>query len=480
MKRKNTVSRLGKLLIVLLVLSLYSCAEPKDSLNTPTTLTTPTTEKRSVYYGGVVVNSDTGQPIANAEVVLTISGEIPVSKYTDDRGVFKFFIPEDLPFLNEGDIGTGRLKVVVEGYEVSDENVVVSADNPATDKQVQLIQYKTPTPSPTPPGIVTYDVPPQPHELYLSQGGSIKRPEDMLTSVTIRQATKIGTWYLNHRVRRVSISEDGTMLAAGLYRPKISPHGLIYLWRIDEAERPQEIAHEIGGVDGLDFSTDGNYLAWSTWAYEVGAYDTGNRVRVLGVSGQSGSHSLAFVPNTYSIAVGFGGWVEIYTLNQVETSSLLNGVGTVTGIAFSSDGKYMAVASNDSGTITLIERSTGRLQEYDLGVRSRGISFSHNNKLIAAGGDDGTIKIWDRKTGDVVFETQVGGYISDVAFSFDGSMLAASTTQGEIMFFDIEQQIFIFALRESHPINSIAFSADGALLISGSQDGEVSIWAIAP
>jgi len=352
---------------------------------------------------------------------------------------------------------------------------------PKTDEEVFLSPIKPPEPTTTPPGLINREFPEQPSKLFLSEGGAIERPKESLTSANIRQAIKIGSWYLDHRIRRVRISQNGKMLAAGLYRPKISPHGLVYLWTIDEAERPQLIAKEAGGVDGLDFSTDGNYLGWSSWAYEVGAYDTGNRLNIFGASGKSSSNSLAFIPNQYAMAIGFENWVELFHIDsKSDNKSLLNGVGAVSGITFSDDGKYIAVASYTSDLITMMELSTGKMREFDLGAGARGVSFSHSARYIAAGGKEGVIKIWDRKTGEIILSHEAGDDIGEVAFSFDESMLAVSTRAGEILFFDIQQKSFIFALRESHPINSIQFSADGALLISGTEDGKVSIWAIEP
>jgi WD40 repeat protein len=113
------------------------------------------------------------------------------------------------------------------------------------------------------------------------------------------------------------------------------------------------------------------------------------------------------------------------------------GKGAWTEIAFSPDGRLLAVASRigvylyDAANLT----ETGFLPTDDF-VWS--VAFSPDSRLLAAGAGDGAVRLWDVARGALV------------------RTLAEHTVS----------------------VRSVVFSPDGRLLASGSWDGTVRLWGI--
>ena len=74
--------------------------------------------------------------------------------------------------------------------------------------------------------------------------------------------------------------------------------------------------------------------------------------------------------------------------------------GSVNAIAFSSDGKQLASASDD-GTVRLWDAATGAALQTLKGHANcvNAIAFSPDGKQLASASHDGTVRLWDPATG---------------------------------------------------------------------------------
>jgi RNA polymerase sigma factor (sigma-70 family) len=153
---------------------------------------------------------------------------------------------------------------------------------------------------------------------------------------------------------------------------------------------------------------------------------------------------------------------------------------SITGVlAFTPDGRAIAVTSQGE-VIHLIELVSGRtLHDFRHdGWSVRGIAFSRDGKRMAVGGYDRArgrnfTRLWEMKTGKELRLFKHGQRRHDLralAFSPDGKTLATGADDGQLRLFDVDTGKVRKALpRDSTYLRSVAFAPDGKIVaVSGS------------
>jgi len=114
------------------------------------------------------------------------------------------------------------------------------------------------------------------------------------------------------------------------------------------------------------------------------------------------------------------------------------GKGSIRDVAFSPDGKMLAVASSIG--IWLYDANTYAeigLLESDGSLTS--LAFSPDGSLIANGSRDKTIKLWDVKSRKEIGTLKGHNwFVTSVTFSPDGSILASGSNDGTILLWDMK------------------------------------------
>jgi WD40 repeat protein len=154
------------------------------------------------------------------------------------------------------------------------------------------------------------------------------------------------------------------------------------------------------------------------------------------------------------------------------------GRGPALALAFSPDGRTLAVGYNDT-TVGLWDLDAARLQQSLSGHRKvvNALAFARDGKTLVTGGEDGTVIVWDAATGKRK-RTLPGppDPVYAVAFSPDGKSLATGGEDNAVRLWDTATWRLRQALqagagpeaREVPPdvlrVTNLAFSADGKWL----------------
>jgi len=197
------------------------------------------------------------------------------------------------------------------------------------------------------------------------RGGTLHR-WDLESSKEIGAATKLGDLELGKRLAAVALSPDGTKVAARL-GPAVKAS--VKVWDVKTGGEVETIAN-LHQVNALAFSPDSRYLALGGRLFAAGVWDTSRWKKQRDFfKARTTVRALAFSPDSKWLAVaGHVGDEEnekggILYVSNVSTGKEVLSPSLATrvcpDVAFSPDGRHLAVA-NDDGTVYVFRLPTAR------------------------------------------------------------------------------------------------------------------------
>jgi WD40 repeat protein len=333
-------------------------------------------------------------------------------------------------------------------------------------------------------------------------------------------------------VRQITIGEVSRLKYAHL---AISPKadvvavgwadGVIHLWDLTSGSKLRELTGHTTQVAWMAFSPDGSRLASASYEGTLRIWDpaTGNQVALfdarkkpdepwwpssgaispeggvvysLMISGELRSwqlpdlserplthaHSrmssaLAFSPDGTLGATG-GEGLRFFnpktgkSLDPSPQQDLRREEPSITGLAFSADGKTLAAARMDKKIVLLDlpERKERKSLELS-GPSVYTLTFSPDSRILAAGGNDGAIRLWDVKTGlRLPLACGSEDTIWWLAVSPDGRMASTGTYHGLLRRWELPTGKPLPPVEDDRGASGLAFSPDGKTLATATHD----------
>ena len=194
----------------------------------------------------------------------------------------------------------------------------------------------------------------------------------------------------------------------------------------------------------------------------------------IGRIGRGQLTDIAYSPDGKLLAVGSSIGTWLYDANTGKEIALLTAhIGKVNSVAFSPDSKSLATVNNNY--LIYLWDVIAREHKATLPGGARYITYSPDGKMLA--GSSGTyITLWDIETRQQIRKIQGRSY-SRILFSPDGKTLASSDVDDKLRIWDIETGKNIHALTMNATVDkSIAFSPDGRLIAGGSPKFTIRLW----
>jgi WD40 repeat protein/serine/threonine protein kinase len=294
-------------------------------------------------------------------------------------------------------------------------------------------------------------------------------------------------------VRSVGFSPDSQRLASG------GSDGVVKLWETTTGRETLVVKGDASPVTSVTFTSDGRRLASVSGVTNqrgagsvrtVKMWDAETGQETLTFSGHTGSvTSLAFSPDGHWLASASvrstkAAEVKIWDAETgQETLTLKGHTGPVYSLAYSPDGGRLASAGGESskpGEVKLWDTTTGLKTHTLEGGHTRivkSVAFSPDGQWLASAGADGTIKLWDTATGQQNRSLNVRGSLVTAILSSDGQRLAASSEFGSVEVWDTATgHLTLGVFNRSRAITSLAFSPNGQRLAFADQDRTVRVW----
>ncbi len=226
------------------------------------------------------------------------------------------------------------------------------------------------------------------------------------------------------------------------------------------------------GIEAQDMNLSGSSIACSVFIETFGSIT-----------------SIAFSPNGCFIAVGsFNGEIRVWQVADMkQLYTFVEHSGWVWSIAFSPDSALLASGSNDR-TVKLWDVSNvesrgciNTLEGHTHWVKA--VAFSPDGSTLASGGNDSTIKLWNVTSGQQQMSLEGhAGSVASIAFSPDGATLASGSEDHSVKLWNVESLVGnslpTTLYGHTNSVQTVAFSPDGAILASGSEDHSIKLWDI--
>jgi WD40 repeat protein len=226
----------------------------------------------------------------------------------------------------------------------------------------------------------------------------------------------------------------------------------------------------------LPFVEHDFHHAYRTYQHEAWSFTTYNSIRDSGLKpvvsdphDPAGVHVAISADGQNVAAVSEDS--RVYYFNQSGSLLWSNITGrSLENVAMSADGQYVAAASRDHN-VYYFNATGSRLWNFTTGNVVKSVAISNNGQFITAGSDDSSVYFFEWN-GSLLWNYRSGGPVESVSMSRDGQTIAAGSDDHSLYCFN-QSGTLLWKYSTGGMVKSIAVSGDGKYVVAGSGDGNV-------
>jgi WD40 repeat protein len=282
------------------------------------------------------------------------------------------------------------------------------------------------------------------------------------------------------KVVALSFSRDGDYLATG------SEDATARVWDLRSGHVVRVLSGHTAAVLSVAFHPDGRRLATTSRDALAKVWDVATGKELLSLAGhQRAVTGAAFAPDGTRLATaGEDQTARIWGVDAGPDVFQHDGLGPLSSVAFSKDGKSLATAAS-APSRQRMARVWDVASGKDLftleghGNRVWDVAMSPDGTRLATASLDRTARIWDAASGkELLTLPGNSGFVYGVAFSPDGKRLAtAGQYSPTVQVWDASSGLHLLSLLGTrNTATCVAFSPDGKYVAAGSMDRTARLW----
>ena len=280
--------------------------------------------------------------------------------------------------------------------------------------------------------------------------------------------------FADEQVESLAISDDGTLLAIGLY------DGVVVLLDLPEAtERARWKTHNLRNVC-LSFSRDGQQLATVNGYQQTRVWDVDSQELV---NEFTGDWTVDFARDADVMSFRSLRDIAIVRRACVVDGAAIDWIkdahqSNVNAVALSSDGQSVASVGTSDGCKIWDTETLELVDSIDTGFQPWSVCWSGDGRYLALGGGAGHLAIWSRAKRDFTFNGLAHrSTVMSLGFSRDDTKLVTASTDNTCKTWSIPDGELLATLRgHSGEVKSVAFDSTGQFIFSAAIDGQVRRW----
>jgi WD40 repeat protein len=212
-------------------------------------------------------------------------------------------------------------------------------------------------------------------------------------------------------------------------------------------------------------------------------------VRMISFSPWELVTALAWSQDGKMLAVASGNSIHLYDVGSLEEIGTMEVGAMSPAVKFDPSGKWLAAASRDGNVrvwrldVLMSDLNAGRKSEpfWLLEAHKKGandLAFYDVGKAVASGGNDGIVRTWNLETGDLI-DTLIGGTFSVPSLAVNPQRPLLAMVNGDVIRFrDLMNGQIWGTIRSKTSLYCLDISPDGNLVASGDNENHVYFWKI--